>query len=101
MATLNDSRRLSTLDEFLFLIKMGNQSGYQIRKAFKTHFDMNVSFGTIYPTLSELHKEGYLSRKESKTDRRKMYSLTKRGRSKLATDIGMLSRTIAKLSTSL
>lgn len=74
----------------LGILYFRDASGYQIKKASQEgpfrHID-DASFGSIYPALTRLTKEGLVSRREEqqsgKPDR-KVYSITERGRAALS-----------------
>jgi len=70
----------------LGILTRGNATGYEIKKVFEgdgyQHF-VEASFGSIYPALNRLTKEGLVSvRAEAQTKRpdRKVYSITPAGR---------------------
>ncbi|NLJ72549.1 MAG: PadR family transcriptional regulator [Syntrophomonadaceae bacterium] len=62
-----------------------NMSGYEIRKlmSYSTAFFSNVSFGSIYPALNKLEKNGLVVVKEVVDTGRykKIYEITEEGRS--------------------
>lgn len=70
-------------------LSLGNASGYEIRKLFETgpfsHF-AHVSYGSIYPALTQLHVDGLVHCQEhtqnGKPDK-KVYALTSAGLSQL------------------
>src|ERR1700733_3314024 len=70
----------------LGILTRGDATGYEIKKLFDDdgyqHF-VEASFGSIYPALSRLTEQGYVSvREESQEKRpdRKVYSITPAGR---------------------
>jgi PadR family transcriptional regulator, regulatory protein AphA len=70
----------------LGILTRGDATGYEIKKLFEEdgyqHF-VEASFGSIYPALSRLTEQGYVSvREESQEKRpdRKVYSITPTGR---------------------
>jgi DNA-binding PadR family transcriptional regulator len=74
-----DSRRALVSIEMLLLIDRGHKTGYAIKKAFEQKYGIDVSFGTIYPTLHSLHRGGFLSKKIFPEKGTKIYSLTRKG----------------------
>ena len=70
----------------LGILTMGDCSGYEIKKALAegamAHFQY-ASFGTIYPTLNRLEKQGFVTSvaysQKGRPDK-KVYSLTDKGR---------------------
>jgi DNA-binding PadR family transcriptional regulator len=77
------------MDVLLGLLTIGPMSGYDLGQAIRTSvgFFWNESYGQIYPNLKNLAAEGLVT---SKTERQKgkpdrhIYSITKRGRERLA-----------------
>lgn len=65
--------KLSVLKE----LKEESMSGYDIMK-YLSEYGENTSPGYIYPMLSDLQKKGFISLK--KEGRKKIYSLTKKGK---------------------
>jgi len=71
----------------------GEATGYEIKKMFEdgifAHF-LEASFGSIYPALTKLTEEGLLTCKSQQQDGRpdkKIYSITKAGRTALLSAI--------------
>jgi len=70
-------------------LSLGEASGYELKKFFEetfAHFH-SASFGSIYPALSHLERDGLVThRVEEQTHRpaRKIYTLTANGRQRLA-----------------
>lgn len=70
----------------LGLLTREDATGYQIKKLFEDgrfNYFVEASFGSIYPALNRLTKEGLVSvREEAQTKRpdRKVYSITEKGR---------------------
>lgn len=68
----------------LGVLSMGDASGYEIRKVFDdafSHFYV-AGYGSIYPALAELEREGYASCKNIEQEKRpakKVYHLTETG----------------------
>ena len=74
----------------LGILTRGDATGYEIKKLFEEdgyqHF-VEASFGSIYPALSRLTEQGYVSvREESQEKRpdRKVYVLTAAGQQRVA-----------------
>jgi DNA-binding PadR family transcriptional regulator len=70
----------------LGLLTRGDATGYEIKKQFEEegfgHF-AEASFGSIYPALSRLTEEGFVSVREEPQEKRpdrKVYSITETGR---------------------
>jgi DNA-binding PadR family transcriptional regulator len=78
-----DSRRALVPLELLYLVRMGYNTGYTIKKAYEKYFGISVSFGTIYPLLHSLHKGGFLTRKTLTGRTQKFYSLSREGQKAL------------------
>jgi len=77
------------MDVLLGLLTIGPMSGYDLGQAIRTSvgFFWNESYGQIYPNLRNLAAEGLVisktERQKGKPDRH-VYSITKRGRERLA-----------------
>lgn len=77
---------MNTQSLILAILYFGDSTGYEIKKqstegAFS--FFVDISYGTIYPTLAKLESEGMVSsRSEVQSGRpdKRIYSLTERGR---------------------
>ncbi len=72
----------------LGVLSLGNASGYEIKKRLENTFShfYDASFGSIYPALSRLQKEGLVQcETEAQANRpdKKVYNLTVDGRLKL------------------
>jgi DNA-binding PadR family transcriptional regulator len=78
-----DSRRALVPLELLYLVRIGYNTGYTIKKAYEQFFGISVSFGTIYPLLHSLHKGGFLTRKTQVGRTQKFYSLSREGQKAL------------------
>lgn len=71
------------LDLIIMSILMkGPSHGYNIIARIHRHLLVLLSPGMIYPRLLSLEKEGLVEKKLSKNGRRKIYSLTSKGREK-------------------
>lgn len=87
---------MNSQDVILGILMDSGKSGYDIKRLFERYFSMfyNASYGTIYPTLARMEKDG-LIRKESLVQSGKpnknVYTITERGeeafRRYLASDI--------------
>lgn len=82
----------------LGILSFGDASGYEIKKMVEdgmfNHF-IEASYGSIYPALTRLTKEGLLDcHKEAQTGRpnKKVYTLTDAGRRELANAISVPPR---------
>jgi DNA-binding PadR family transcriptional regulator len=72
-------------DVILGLLMRESMSGYDIKQYFETvfcHF-FDASYGTIYPTLSQMEKEGYIAKEvviqEGKPNKN-VFSITEKGK---------------------
>lgn len=68
----------------LGILTYGDASGYEIKKAFKEKLNLvfDAGFGSIYPALTRLTAEGFVSCREeaqSKRPDKKVYSITTEG----------------------
>ncbi|MFW6324944.1 MAG: PadR family transcriptional regulator [Desulfovibrionales bacterium] len=76
----------------LAALSLGDASGYEIKKMVEESFGhfLAVSYGSIYPALSDLKEQGLVEctevSQEAKPDK-KVYSLTPAGREKLQDDL--------------
>ncbi|SFL11391.1 DNA-binding transcriptional regulator, PadR family [Paenibacillus sp. 1_12] len=74
-------------DVILGILAVEPKSGYDIKKKFEDLFSyfFDASFGTIYPTLAKLEKEGFITKEsvlqEGKPNKH-VYSITEPGRVK-------------------
>lgn len=92
----NISRQLVDL-EILYLLNFGPKSGYQLKKSLYSSFQLNLSYGTLYPHLHSLDKSQLISgtwkyQSENAPLRKRMYTLTPKGSAKLSRSIGNLSK---------
>jgi DNA-binding PadR family transcriptional regulator len=83
--------------EILYLLNFGPKSGYQLKKNLASSFHLNLSYGTLYPHLHSLDKAELISgtwkyQNENAPLRKRMYSLTQKGFTKLSKCIGSLAR---------
>jgi len=79
----------------LGILALGDASGYEIKKDVEdglfSHF-IDASFGSIYPALTQLAAEGYVTvREEEQTGKpdKKVYAITEAGRNALARAISV------------
>ncbi|BBH24326.1 PadR family transcriptional regulator [Paenibacillus baekrokdamisoli] len=76
---------MTSQDVILGILMDGNYSGYEIKHKFETLFSYfyNASYGTIYPTLSKMEKQGLITKEsiqqESKPNKN-VYTITEAGR---------------------
>lgn len=76
---------MNSQDVILGMLLEGSKSGYDIKQKFQTVFSFfyDASYGTIYPTLGRMEKEGYITKEsvvqEGKPNKN-MYSITELGR---------------------
>jgi len=76
----------------LGVLSFGPASGYEIKKQVERIFGpfFDASFGSIYPALNALTREGFVSctaQAQEKRPDKKVYSLTENGRFKLVADL--------------
>ena len=76
----------------LGVLSLGDASGYEIKKRLEDTFShfYDASFGSIYPALSRLHKEGLVkceTEAQSKRPDKKVYRLTVDGRRTLVEEL--------------
>jgi DNA-binding PadR family transcriptional regulator len=77
----------------LGVLSMGDASGYEIKKKLEGPFRYfyDASFGSIYPALTRLQKDGLVTgaaQAQAKRPDKKVYSLTTEGRLALVRDLG-------------
>lgn len=74
----------------LGVLTLGEATGYEIRKAFEDgpfQYFTDAGFGSIYPALNRLHREGHVTCEQKAQDGRpdkKVYSITEDGRAAFA-----------------
>jgi PadR family transcriptional regulator AphA len=79
----------------LGILTREDATGYEIKKLFEDgrfHYFVEASYGSIYPALSRLTRDGLVSvRSEAQAKRpeRKIYSITEKGRQAFATALAM------------
>lgn len=78
---------MNSQDVILGMLMKGPKSGYDMKQTFQDTFSFfyDVSFGTIYPTLSKMEQSGYITKEsiiqEGKPNKN-LYSITVLGREK-------------------
>lgn len=71
----------------LYLLMKGPSYGYDIQKQLKENRTCDVSIGNLYRCLARLQKQGYITRKGTKSEigpKRYSYTITKKGKVYLA-----------------
>jgi DNA-binding PadR family transcriptional regulator len=92
----NVARQLLDL-EILYLLTFGAKSGYELKKNLLSSFNLNLSYGTLYPHLHSLEKEELIHgnwefQEENAPLKKRVYTLTTAGSEKLARSMGSLSK---------
>ncbi|MEM9330943.1 MAG: PadR family transcriptional regulator [Pseudomonadota bacterium] len=90
---------MNTQSLILGILNFGDATGYEIKKqssegAFS--FFVDISYGTIYPTLSRLEAEGLVAgRSETQSGKpdKKIYSITDRGRAEFIRLLNVVPQT--------
>jgi DNA-binding PadR family transcriptional regulator len=78
-------KKLNSQDVILGILMQESISGYDIKHKFETVFSYfyNASYGTIYPTLSKMEKDGLITKvsivQEGKPNKN-VYTITKEGK---------------------
>jgi len=72
-------------DVILGIVMKKPMSGYDIKKCFETTFSFffDASYGSVYPTLDKMEREGYLSKEtvpQAGKPNKNVFSITDRGR---------------------
>jgi len=90
----SNRRSLQIVDlQVLCLLQMKAMSGYELKKNLSGTFGYEISFGTLYPHLRALESAKLIFGKwVSKKPRKRIYSLTDRGREALRSNALRLSR---------
>jgi len=83
--------------EMLSLLNTKPLTGYELRKNIKAAFNHEISFGTLYPNLASLERAGliqgqWVSLGESQLRRKRIFTLTKTGKSFLSENLGKLNK---------
>jgi len=79
----------------LYLLMKKPSYGYEIQKALKAHCICEVNIGNLYRCLSRMQKQGYIMRESMKGTigpKRNSYTITKEGKTYLATWIESLRK---------
>jgi DNA-binding PadR family transcriptional regulator len=76
---------ITSQDVILGILMKSNKSGYDIKRMFESLFSYfyNASYGTIYPTLGRMEKEGLITKESIQQEgkpNKNVYSITERGR---------------------
>ncbi len=92
----NVARQLLDL-EILYLLTFGAKSGYELKKSLLNSFNLNLSYGTLYPHLHSLEKEEIIHgnwefQEDNAPLKKRVYTLTTSGSEKLARSMGNLSK---------
>lgn len=92
-------KRLDYLDIFvLVLLARGCRSGYRLYKQLQSEFGTQVSFGTLYPRLRRLEKEGILFATKSIETAKISYEVAPKGLELLKTNVREMKELAEKLS---
>jgi DNA-binding PadR family transcriptional regulator len=83
--------------EILYFLNLGPKSGYELKKNLMKSFNLNLSYGTLYPHLHALEKADFICgswkvQDESQPLRKRVYKLTDGGSERLARSITTLSK---------
>ncbi|NEW06934.1 PadR family transcriptional regulator [Paenibacillus sp. SYP-B3998] len=81
---------MTSQDVILGMLMKKSLSGYDMKHLLESVFSYfyNASYGTIYPTLSKMEKEGLITKESVQQDGRpnkKVYSITEEGRERFRT----------------
>ncbi|MCI3920962.1 PadR family transcriptional regulator [Paenibacillus sp. TRM 82003] len=76
---------MNSQDVILGILMHERKSGYDIKRMFEQYFSMfyNASFGTIYPTLARMEKDGLLTKEslvQTGKPNKNVYTITEAGR---------------------
>lgn len=87
---------MNTATLILAILNSQDASGYEIKKASaegRFSYFVDISFGSIYPTLSRLEAQGLVTcREEAQSGKpdRKIYAITEKGRAELIAGLSQL-----------
>ncbi len=86
----------------LILLHSQPMSGYELRKKLMNSFKFNMSYGTLYPHLRTLEGSRIITGKWlrselNRTNKKRIYKLTGRGRDILKTNVDNLSKIASKM----
>ncbi|RTE08288.1 PadR family transcriptional regulator [Paenibacillus whitsoniae] len=81
---------MNSQDVILGLLMKGGLSGYDIKHRLESIFSYfyNASYGTIYPTLNKLEKEGFITKMsviQEGRPNKNVYTITEEGRAQFST----------------
>ncbi len=84
--TTDAQGKTTTTEALLGMLSLGAMSGYEIRQRIEVSIGnfWSESYGQIYPALAKLRRQGLVEVEETGRAGRKVYSLTPRGRERLA-----------------
>ena len=92
-----------TLDMLILkTLKWGEQHGYGISQAIRTHSGqvLQVETGSLYPALHRLERQGWVKsewRQSESNQRAKFYKITRQGKEQLATDYARWEKMVATI----
>jgi DNA-binding PadR family transcriptional regulator len=88
--------------QILYLLRSGPKTLYSMRGVLLEMFGVQRSFGTIHPHLTRLEKlgliEGFTIDSGQLHFPKRIYRLTRKGRSSLEREINLLSKMVTKMS---
>jgi DNA-binding PadR family transcriptional regulator len=90
--------------QILYLLRAGPKTLYSMRSVLLETFGIQRSFGTIHPHLTRLEKLGLIEgftipSKQSKSHfPKRIYRLTRKGRSSLEREVNLLSKMVTKMA---
>jgi DNA-binding PadR family transcriptional regulator len=88
--------------QILYLLRGGPKTLYSMRGVLLEMFGVQRSFGTIHPHLTRLEKlgliEGFTVPSGQSHFPKRIYRLTRKGRSSLDREINLLSKMVLKMS---
>jgi DNA-binding PadR family transcriptional regulator len=99
--TIDLSSKLITRElvdlEILYFLSLGPKSGYELKKNLMKSFNLNLSYGTLYPHLHMLEKSDLICgswkvQDENQPLRKRVYVLTELGIERLGRSITTLSK---------
>ena len=83
---------------FLALKKHGPLNGYEIKEVLESDFGMEVSFGTLYPTMYGMLASGYVTQTiiAKKLKLTKRYALSQKGQDSFSNMLGKMHYFVVK-----
>ncbi len=88
--------------QILYLLRNGPKTLYSMRAVLMDAFGVQRSFGTIHPHLTRLEKlgliEGYTIPSRQTHFPKRIYRLTRKGRTALEREINILSKMVLKMA---